>query len=484
MSEQASKLVSLFQADQTKLAELSAQLNETSTFAQHQDYNTAFDKSRKEFDAEAQKIQAFVEESLKKLEADKDAALAAAQADSSAATKLKTEASTLNEASFNAEDSIKQLNAQVGAAQTAKISSNELSSFGEAEISFFADVNEATIKVRSASYNLVNKVKNVTKEDLEAIGALVTKVEKAAPSSCEDTVKAVKAEYTNLVTLATRQSEDGSSTEQRLKVDTAKREFLDESAKLLQWCRQMKTDLEALIEPDHIQKFCALLENNYSTMEENFDTLCEMGRVILPDSQVEKALIECNEVWLNLQIFAHEVLQHTLLEIHARSKLEDEVRAFAGYSTRFNQLLKEVKDMLSLPQDEESKEVVKAILSQTENLQRDFTPHLLLADHLRDFSLRMECIRDNYSNLRRTVFGRLTFLSQQHLPLLNTSHRRRDEYVARMKDLKTWVEKKDLGESATDIYSRVLKIKALIDEEYEHVRRLPEETTTAAAPSA
>jgi hypothetical protein len=245
----------------------------------------------------------------------------------------------------------------------------------------------------------------------------------------------------------------------------------------------MKTDLEALSEPDHIQKFCSALETNYPTMEENFDTLCEMGKGLLPNALVEKTMIECNEVWLNLQIFAHEVLQHTLLEIHARSKLEDEVRAFSGYSTRLNGLLKEVKDMLSLPQDEESKEVVRGVVQQTEQLQRDFTPHLLLADHLRDFSLRMECIRDNYSNLRRTVFGRLTFLSQQQLPLLNTSHRRREEYMSRMKDLKTWVEKKDLGESCSDIYSRVVKLKNLIDEEYEHLRKVPDTIGAETSPS-
>lgn len=246
--------------------------------------------------------------------------------------------------------------------------------------------------------------------------------------------------------------------------DEAIRSFEHERQRLLLWCRQQKTNLDAIVEPDQIQEFCASLLANFPSMDDNIAVLLEIAEPLLPNPDVQQALLEVNEVWLNLQISAYERLRHTLLEIHPKSRLEDEVRAFANYSTRANDFLNEFSKLLSQPSDAESQSAVKSVVDDCGRLREQFAAHAKLADHLRDFALRMECFRDSYNNLRRAVFGRLTFLSS-NLPSLATSMKRKEEYVARMKDLKKWVEVKSQGESWADIHQRVLRIRDLIEEE-------------------
>jgi hypothetical protein len=43
--------------------------------------------------------------------------------------------------------------------------------------------------------------------------------------------------------------------------------------------------------------------------------------------------------------------------------------------------------------------------------------------------------------------------------------RRKEEYVARMKELKRWIDVKSQGESWKDIHQRVLAIRELIEKE-------------------
>eukprot|EP00760_Papus_ankaliazontas_P032121 PhM_4_TR5643/c0_g1_i1/m.65725 len=489
MATVGEQVLELYNKDTAQLDELQAiAVSEEATLAQHQDFNIAFDKSRKEFEEQAKAIQATVEERIAKAEADEAAAKSATTADRAATTKLNQELAAANEKLVATEAETKDLNSKLATLAESKPSATALTSIGTEEVDFYDLYGAVLVDVKTVLYRAKNNLPAEEGGDLTALETRVTELEGKASSNVfgsQEATQEVRSLFDQArAALVGADEVAPSSTEMRLKNTTAYEDFVKESGKLLQWCRQQKTDLEALTEPDLIQKFCTALEGNYKTMYDNFEMLCSMGQDLMPNVSVEKTLMECNEVWLNLQIFAHEVLQHTMLEIHARSKLEDEVRAFSTYSTRFNETLKSLHEMFSLPMDDESKAVVASVLEQTEQLQKDFMPHLLLSDHLKEFSLRMECLRDNYNNLRRTVFARLTFLSQQQLPLLNTSHRRRDEYLSRMRELRTWVDKKDQGESCSDMYDRVLKMKDLIDKEYEHVRRMPSEVVSTQTTGA
>ena len=247
-------------------------------------------------------------------------------------------------------------------------------------------------------------------------------------------------------------------------VEEGIKEFESERKRLLVWCRQQKTNLDAMVEPDHVQEFCASLLSNFPTMEENFSVLLEVAEPLLPNADVQNALVETNEVWLNLQVSAYERLRHTLLEIHPKSKLEDEVREFSAYSRRAGEFLDDFSRLLSTPSDAESQSFVQPVVQACEALRERFPAHEGLAAHLRDFSQRMECLRESYNSLRRAVFSRLTFLSSS-VPALMTSMRRKEEYVARMKELKRWIDVKSQGESWKDIHQRVLAIRELIEKE-------------------
>ena len=82
-----------------------------------------------------------------------------------------------------------------------------------------------------------------------------------------------------------------------------------------------------------------------------------MGESLLPDKDVEQGLLEVCEVWLNLQVFAYEMVRNTLLEVHADSKVEEEIRTYAPYSKKVKFFLDDVEKLLNLPTDDESLEV-------------------------------------------------------------------------------------------------------------------------------
>ena len=231
--------------------------------------------------------------------------------------------------------------------------------------------------------------------------------------------------------------------------------FLKDDTKLLQWCRQERTNMEAQTEPHHVQEFCASLILNIETMEENFAHLGDTGEALLPNKMVERALVEVNEVWLNLQITAYERQRHIMLEIHQKSKLENEVRAFSGFSTKLKKFLEETIRVLTLPTDNESIQVVAPVLQQCRQLLNEFSQHALLADHLSDFSLRMERIRDNYNILRRTVFSKLTFLSTDRRTVDEVSGQRREEYMSKIGEIKAWLKAHSDGESWESIHEKV-----------------------------
>lgn len=253
-------------------------------------------------------------------------------------------------------------------------------------------------------------------------------------------------------------------SEERAQTKDERDDLENERSRLLVWCRQQKTNLDAVTEHDHVQEFCASLLGNVPSMEENFTVLLERAEPLLSDTDVQKSLLEANEVWLNLQVSAYERLRHTLLEIHPKSKLEDEVREFSGYSAKIGLFFDHFAQLLSSPSDDESQKFVKPVLEECDKLRADFSSHSQLSNGMLEFSQRMECLRESYASLRRAVLSRLTFLASS-VPALATSMRRKEEYVARMKDLKKWIEIKNQGESWKDIHQRVLSIKSLIETE-------------------
>ncbi|KAJ9467882.1 hypothetical protein DIPPA_20247 [Diplonema papillatum] len=243
--------------------------------------------------------------------------------------------------------------------------------------------------------------------------------------------------------------------------------FMLDDAKLLQWCRQERTNMEGQSEPHHIQEFCASLIRNIGTMEENFAHLAQKGEALLPNKMVERALVEVNEVWLNLQINAYERQRHIMLEIHKKSKLENEVRAFSSFSTKLKRFLEETIKVLEIPTDHESILVVAPVLKHCRELLDEFKPHALLADHLSDFSLRMEHIRDNYNVLRRTVFSKLTFLSTDRRTVDEVSGQRREEYLNKVHEIKRWVQAHSEGENWDSVHSKVKRVQEIVDKAIE-----------------
>ena len=244
--------------------------------------------------------------------------------------------------------------------------------------------------------------------------------------------------------------------------------FMKDDAKLLQWCRQERTNMEAQTEPHHVQEFCASLIQNIETMEENFAHLGDTGEALLPNKMVERALVEVNEVWLNLQINAYERQRHIMLEIHEKLKLENEVRAFSNFSTKLKKFLEETIRVLEIPDDIDSKQVVAPVLKQCRQLLSEFAPHALLSDHLSDFSLRMERIRDNYNVLRKTVFSKLTFLSTDRRTVDEVSSQRREEYVSKINEIKAWLKAHSDGESWESIHSKVWEAWGLSTHTHTH----------------
>eukprot|EP01063_Lacrimia_lanifica_P024446 TRINITY_DN32351_c0_g1_i1.p1 TRINITY_DN32351_c0_g1~~TRINITY_DN32351_c0_g1_i1.p1 ORF type:complete len:553 (+),score=315.43 TRINITY_DN32351_c0_g1_i1:48-1706(+) len=241
--------------------------------------------------------------------------------------------------------------------------------------------------------------------------------------------------------------------------------FMKDDAKLLHWCRQERTNMEAQTEPHHVQEFCASLIQNIGTMEENFAHLGDTGEALLPNKLVERALVEVNEVWLNLQVNAYESQRHIMLEIHQKSKLENEVRAFAHFSTKLKRFFEETIKVLQIPTDSESIQVVAPVLSQCRKLLEEFAPHSLLADHLSDFALRMEHIRDNYQVLRQTVFSKLTFLSSDRRTVDEVASQRREEYLSKVAEIDQWLKLHTEGENWESIHTRVRRIQNMIEKQ-------------------
>mmetsp|Transcript_33130 Transcript_33130/g.38554 ORF Transcript_33130/g.38554 Transcript_33130/m.38554 type:complete len:474 (-) Transcript_33130:82-1503(-) len=311
---------------------------------------------------------------------------------------------------------------------------------------------------------LQNKLQSL-KSALSALNAETAALSRNFVPVSELSVSSIETELDAVSALTSTASQ--ALTAYKVKKETVKdgvQEFDNERKRLLLWCRQQKTNLDAMTEPEHIQDFCASLLSNYPTMEENFNVLLEVAEPLLPNSDVQSALVETNEVWFHLQVSAFERLRQTLLEIHPKSKLEDEVREFSLYNRRVREFLDYFQRLLATPSDDESQSFVRPVVDQCRAISVNFPPHEPLTLQLREFAQRTEAMRESYSSFRRAVLSRLTFLATS-APALAASIQRKDEYMKRMGELKKWIDVKSQGESWRDIHQRVLAIRELIDKE-------------------
>ena len=287
-------------------------------------------------------------------------------------------------------------------------------------------------------------------EDYKAKGADVA--DAAALSASFDELKAL---YDKSGALLLREQARRSAYEQ----DVIK--VLESQNSLLHWCRQQRAALDGLKEADHIQEFCASLQNNIGRMETNFLVIMEMAEQLVPNPKVEKALIEVAEVWMALEVFAYEKLRTTLVDLHHKSGLEGECKLWAEFSVRFKKFLQDADRLLEMPTDEDSKALTRPTLETCKGLLSDHDLHLIITEHLSDFSLREECVKDHYAAIRRTIFSKLTLLTQSFVG--HQSYARKQEYTDRLAELSDWIDCKSQNNAWKDLLQRVEKMRLLVE---------------------
>eukprot|EP00756_Hemistasia_phaeocysticola_P015267 Hpha_TRINITY_DN15396_c6_g2::TRINITY_DN15396_c6_g2_i2::g.88909::m.88909 len=257
------------------------------------------------------------------------------------------------------------------------------------------------------------------------------------------------------VTKAAQEWQKRTQDEQKRRKDKASavEKFIQDDAKLLQWCRQERSNFEAQREPAHQQEFCHSLLMNCGTVEENLKVIWQMGTPLLPDREVEKALVEINEVWLYLQLFAFEQHQRLMYEIHPTAKLEDEVRTFADFTTRLEAYLDTVGERAE-----------EDLVRQCKDLKRDLQEHANLPQQLKDFATRMEAIRANYKAFRQHVLAKLTFITDDDSRPEDRAAARQLEYAEKTAEIRAWGNSQG-GESAETwkgLHEKVTGLRELV----------------------
>lgn len=263
-----------------------------------------------------------------------------------------------------------------------------------------------------------------------------------------------------------RQWQQKCRVEAKRRVDKASAvdRFMQDDAKLLQWCRQERTNLEALQEPGHQQEFCASLLQNFVTMEENFAHLCNHGTPLLPSRDVECALVELSEVWLYLQMFAYELMQRLMYEIHPTAKLEDEVRVYSTFTDRLGSFLRTFLDV-DTGSDGDS------LLRRCETLQRTLrSSHHELSAQLMKFSERMTGMRCNYMAFRQHVLGKLTFISDPDVNPEERAEVRQKEYEQKRQEIQGWGTRTEKTQSWSEVRGKAQDLKKLLQEQMAALR--------------
>ena len=239
-------------------------------------------------------------------------------------------------------------------------------------------------------------------------------------------------------------------------------EFLRNQSKLVQWCRQQRSALESLKDPEQIQEYSTSFQNNVTVMETNFLVLMELSEPLVPNVAVEDALREVTDVWLHLEIFAYEKLRTTLLDLHQESGLQTEAKMWAEFAVPFKKFLGDAQRLLQMPTDDESRSLTQPVLEFCNALLGEHDAHSTIVEHLSDFSVREDCLKDHYAAIRRSVFSKLTLLTQSFHAVHN--YPRKQEYTDRLAELTDWVECKSQGNAWKQLLSRVAKMRQLIEE--------------------
>lgn len=240
-------------------------------------------------------------------------------------------------------------------------------------------------------------------------------------------------------------------------------DFLRSQGQLVHWCRSQKNALESVEDPDQVQELCTSFQNNISVMETNLLVLLELSEPFAPNPQVTQALIEVNEVWLNLAVYAFERMRDTLMEQHAQSAVEVAAKRWlTEVNDPLRKFLEEAKALLQMPSDKESEAVARPALEKCSALLDDWNPHAVILEHLSDFNVREECLKEHYAAIRRAVFAKLTLLTQSFHG--QVQYPRRQEYTDRLGELTDWVQCKSQSGAWRQLLSRVEKMRQLIEE--------------------
>lgn len=255
--------------------------------------------------------------------------------------------------------------------------------------------------------------------------------------------------------------------------------FFAECAKLTGWCRQQLANLEAMQEPDHVQEYCATLVENYPTMSSNFSVLLDSVREFVRANMVtvHAALLEAEEVWLYLQVSAHERLSKTLYEIHPKSPLDVEVAKYASYPDHAAKFLQDLDRFIHAQRNGQLEaNDLDTLQRGCDEVRTTLTGEFAgLPKEVHSFAQRAQALRLGYQCFREAVLSRLTYIS----PTANVvveSKRRQDEFEDCVRELKSWAAEASRGESWRDIYSKISEIKNLIKSEQDAVANKRERT--------
>lgn len=249
--------------------------------------------------------------------------------------------------------------------------------------------------------------------------------------------------------------------QRRRTYDAALKSFMADHAKLMQWCRQRLASLSGLQQSEHIQEFCASFRNSTGVMGSNLLVLLESSAALVPNAEVERALLDISDTWLGLETFAYERLRTTLLEQYGKSNIEAGGRAWPEYSKKLINCLGEAQRLLNETNDASSAKLLASLRESCAQLIQDHDAHLLIVEHLADFSVREECLTDHYRVLRAMIFSRLTMLCQSFA----TGHGfpRRAEYADCVAEASAWVESKAKSDAWQGMLERVEHIRLIID---------------------
>lgn len=236
----------------------------------------------------------------------------------------------------------------------------------------------------------------------------------------------------------------------------------ESQSQLMLWCRQQRSTMEGLTEAGQIQEYTNSFQSNITVMETNFLVLMELAEPLLPNKEVNAMLEEVIEVWLSLQVFAFEKLTATLMAQHEASGIEADLSRWLEHEGNIVLFLNKAREVLTMPVDDESREVTQPILDQCEKLLADVESFNIIASHLSSFTLREANLKEYYDAIRRTIFSKLTISTQVYNG--QYAFPKKQSYMDRLAELNDWVDCKSQNSAWKQLLQRVDNMKGLIEE--------------------